>query len=228
MNPEPFFSVLEQIEGYGRDLEAIGAAHSAHEPPAPRWDQDWFPRLDAAAAYAIVRRTRPRCIVEVGSGHSTRFLARAVADGRLPTRITAIDPEPRATIAGLEVEYVRSPVQSAPLPLFDLEAGDILFIDSSHQLKPGSDLDFLLNRVLPRLASGVRVHFHDIFLPDPYPQAWTWRRYNEQEAVQGLLADGYAVEFSSHQASKKRLNGVISRLPLLPGALESSLWLCKR
>jgi hypothetical protein len=216
--------VLDWIEDCAASLEAIGE----DRPPQPRWNQDWFPRLDAAAAYAIVRNTKPGRIVEVGSGHSTRFLARAVADGGLDTRITCIDPEPRATIAGLEVDYLRAPVQSAPPSCFDLDGGDILFIDSSHQLKAGSDLEFLLERVLPRLARGVRVHFHDIFLPDPYPEMWAWRRYNEQEAVAGLLADGYALEFSSHQAKQTRLNGVLARLPLLPGALESSFWLCKR
>ena len=217
--------VLEWIEDCAAELEAIGE----DRPPQPRWNQDWFPRLDAAAAYAIVRKTQPKRVIEVGSGHSTRFLARAVADGRLQTRITAIDPEPRATIAGLPIEFLRSPVQAVPLALFEgLQAADILFIDSSHQVKPGNDLDFLLHGVLPRLASGVRVHFHDIFLPDPYPETWTWRRYNEQEEVQRLLADGYASEFSSHGAGRQRLNGVLGRLPLVPGALESSLWLCKR
>ncbi|HWI38869.1 MAG TPA: class I SAM-dependent methyltransferase [Burkholderiales bacterium] len=216
--------VLEWIEDCAASLEAIGE----DRPPQPRWNQDWFPRLDAAAAYAIVRKTKPRRIVEVGSGHSTRFLARAIADGALATRITCIDPEPRATIAGLDVDYLRSPVQSAPLGVFDLHGGDILFIDSSHQVKPGSDLDFLLNRVLPRLPRGVRVHFHDIFLPDPYPPMWAWRRYNEQDALARLLEDGYAPEFSSHQAKKAGLNGVLARLPLPPGALESSFWVCKR
>src|SRR6185503_4717515 len=75
---------LSSIENYRAELEAIGF----EPPPAPRWNQDWFPRLDAAAAYAMVRITQPRRIVEVGSGHSTRFLARAVADGGLATRIT--------------------------------------------------------------------------------------------------------------------------------------------
>lgn len=222
-------NVLEWIEDCAAGLEAIGA----DQPPAPRWNQDWFPRLDAAAAYAIVRNTRPRRIVEVGSGHSTRFLARAVADAGLDTEITAIDPRPRASIEGLRIRFVRSPVQSAPRASFDaLDAGDILFIDSSHQVKPGSDVEFLLSRVLPRLPAGVHVHFHDIFLPDPYPPAWAWRRYNEQEAVAEVLADGYAQAFSSHQTTKRagthELSGVLERLPLVPGAVESSLWLTKR
>jgi trans-aconitate methyltransferase len=215
-------TVLQWIEDYSAPLESLGK----EAPPAPRWTQDWFPRLDAAAAYAIVRATRPAQIVEVGCGHSTRFLARAVADGRLDTEITAIDPSPRASLAGLKVNWLRQTVQSVPLPVFQaLQADDILFIDSSHQLKPGSDVEFLIEQVLPALASGVRVHFHDIFLPDDYPVHWAWRRYNEQGAVAALLADGYAREFSSYCAPK---TGVVARLPLMPGALESSLWLRKR
>jgi hypothetical protein len=219
-------SLLDLIEEYAAQLEAIGTA----PPPAPRWNQDWFPRLDAAAAYAMVRSLRPRRIVEVGSGHSTRFLARAVADGALDTRITAIDPQPRATIEQLAVEWLRSPVQRvAAFP--PLGEDDILFIDSSHQLKPGSDVEFLLKAVLPMLPAGVRVHFHDIFLPDDYPPAWEWRRYNEQAAVAALIeSDIFKVDFASHalvSRSPEKISGVLARLPLMPGAIESSLWLTK-
>jgi hypothetical protein len=215
-------NLLESIEAYAAPLEAIG-----HEPPpAPRWSQDWFPRLDAAAAYAMVRELRPKRIVEVGSGHSTRFLARAVSDARLDTRIFAIDPEPRASLEGLNVRWLKQAVQSSDPALFAaLEARDILFIDSSHQLTPGSDVEFLLQRALPCLAKGVRVHFHDIFLPDPYPLSWAWRRYNEQAAVAPLIGAGYALEFASRQVRK--VNGVLARLPLKDGAIESSLWLRK-
>jgi len=219
LNP---IELLARIEAYSAQLEAIGN----EAPPAPRWNQDWFPRLDAAAAYAMVRALEPRRIVEVGSGHSTRFMARAVADGGLGTRITAIDPAPRASLDGLNVRWLKHPVQVAEVALFgQLEARDILFIDSSHQLKPGSDVEFLLERVLPRIAQGVRVHFHDIFLPDPYPASWAWRRYNEQAAVACLIGHGYAMEFSSHQVPK--VNGVLARLPLNEAAIESSLWLRK-
>jgi hypothetical protein len=215
-------NLLERIEAYSVELEAIGK----EPPPAPRWNQDWFPRLDAAAAYAMVRTLRPKRILEIGCGHSTRFLARAVADGRLDTRITAIDPAPRASLDGLNVRRLKQPVQETDPALFAaLEERDVLFIDSSHQLKPGSDVEFLLQRALPCLAKGVRVHFHDIFLPDPYPSAWEWRRYNEQEAVRPLIGAGYAMEFASHGV--RGLNGVLARLPLLPGAIESSLWLRK-
>jgi hypothetical protein len=219
-------SLLRSIEAHAAELEAIGRA----PPPAPRWDQDWFPRLDAAAAYAMVRSAKPRRIVEVGSGHSTRFMARAVADGGLDTRITAIDPQPRASLSGLDIDWIASPVQRvAAFP--PLGAGDILFIDSSHQLKPGSDVEFLLQAVLPMLPAGVRVHFHDIFLPDDYPAHWGWRRYNEQAAVAALIErDVLKVDFASHAVvsrAPQQLGGVLARLPLVPGAIESSLWLTR-
>jgi hypothetical protein len=218
-------SLLSLIEEYRAGLESIGS----QPPPAPRWNQDWFPRLDAAAAYALVRATRPKRIVEVGSGHSTRFLARAVSDGGLDTRITAIDPQPRASLIGLEIDWMKTPVQRVgAFPA--LGPGDVLFIDSSHQVKPGSDVEFLLERVLPRLPAGVRVHFHDIFLPDDYPAHWAWRRYNEQQAVASLIERRVLeIDFSSHAiVSRGEMPGVLARLPLVPGAIESSLWLTKQ
>ncbi len=220
---------LEGLAGYHGDLRAIAEAPA----PAPRWEQDWFPRLDAAVAYAMVRDAAPRLIVEVGSGHSTRFLARAVADGGVAARFTAIDPAPRAAVDGLDIEIIRMTVQRAGTAPFEgLAAGDILFVDSSHILMPGTDVDFLLNRVMPALPSGVLVHLHDIFLPDDYPHSWAWRGYNEQLAVPALLSGGgYRPLFASHYAVTRMAgtvaNSAVGGQPLMDGALESSLWLEK-
>jgi Methyltransferase domain len=223
-----FESLLADIEALGDRLEQMcGLA------PAPRFDQGWFPTLDAAAAYAMVGRARPARIVEVGSGHSTRFLARAVADAGLETELTCIDPAPRATLRGLPVRWIEAVVQQAPATLFEgLQAGDLLFVDSSHILMPGTDVDWLLNRILPGLAAGVLVHFHDVFLPDPYPGAWAWRGYNEQQALAPLLHGGaYACLFASHyvrtRLPERLARGPLARLPR-PAAPESSLWLQKR
>lgn len=223
-------SWLDTIDGFAADLEAIGG----RPPPAPRWNQDWFPRLDAAICYSMTRSVAPSRIVEVGCGHSTRFFARAADDGGLNTRITAIDPAPRADLAGLErVELRRATLQDAgEAPFEALAAGDILAIDSSHILMPGSDVDSLLNRILPSLPAGVYVHIHDIFLPDPYPANWEWRGYNEQLGVAPLITGGgWQVEFASHYAATRMANrltgGVVGRLPLQPGARESSLWIKK-
>lgn len=181
----------------------------------------------------MVRRFVPRRIVEVGSGHSTRFFARAAADGATGTVLTAIDPAPRATLAGLAIELLRMQVQDADVASFArLARGDFLVIDSSHKMAPGSDVELLIEKVLPALPAGAYVHFHDIFLPDDYPEGWAWRRYTEQRAVAELLSGGgYAIQFASAWTLTRRKHllerGVISRLPLLPGAIESSLWLRK-
>ncbi len=221
---------LSSVIGYAPELQAIGN----QPPPAPRWHQDWFPRLDGAAAYAMVRRHAPKRIVEVGSGHSTRFLARAALDAGLKVRITAIDPHPRADIESLGIEVKHVTLQAAGLAAFsDLEAGDVLSIDSSHILMPGSDVDLMLNCLLPTLPGGVLIHIHDIFLPDDYPREWEWRAYNEQLAVAILIqGGGYDIEWSSHYLISrlgKALEGTfIERIELPPGAYESSLWLKKR
>lgn len=219
---------LEYIDAMGEQLRALDGP-----PPAPRWSQDWFPRLDGAALYAIVRQRRPRRILEIGSGHSTRFLAQAVHDGALRCAVTCIDPQPRADIGRLPVTLHRRLFAAHDADLArGLEAGDILFIDSSHVAMPGTDVDLLLNTVLPQLQPGVLVHVHDIFLPDPYPPSWAWRGYNEQVVVAGLLhGGGYALRFASHFVASRHADrlaeSVVAQLPLLPGALESSLWLEK-
>ena len=88
----------------------------------------------------------------------------------LTTELTAIDPAPRADIARTGARMIATPVPSCGMaPFAGLAAGDLLFIDSSHVLMPGSDVDFLLNQILPALPAGVLVHVHDIFLPDGYP-----------------------------------------------------------
>ena len=220
-----FVSRLDEAARYLPELRAF----SGTRPPAPRFEQDWFPRLDAAIAYALVRSRHPQRIVEIGSGHSTRFMARAIADEGLGTRLTAIDPAPRASLAGLAVEWLRRPLQEAgPEPFAGLAAGDMLFVDSSHILMPGSDVDIVLNRLWPRLPAGVLVHIHDIVLPDAYPAAWAWRGYNEQNALAGVLKSSRLL-WSSHWVATRQPAEVarsgLETLPLVAGAHETSLWL---
>ncbi|MAF46904.1 MAG: class I SAM-dependent methyltransferase [Rhodospirillales bacterium] len=226
---EASFNLISYMNEIREDIDNIGE----NNPPQPRWDQVWFPRLDAAAAYAMVRRECPSRIIEVGSGHSTRFMARAINDGRLDTRLTSIDPEPRAVIQGLAIDIVRKTLHAAEPDIFlGLGAGDVLFIDSSHILMPGSDVDHLLNRILPGLPAGVLVHFHDIFLPGDYPADWAWRGYNEQQGVAALIQGGaYEIVFSSRYMMTYHpecLAGTpLSAMPLGDGAFETSLWLKK-
>ena len=222
----------EHADQFAAVLDAVDARAESLESCKAMFEQSWFPSLDAAVAYALVRERKPRHIIEVGSGHSTRLLSKAVGG---VGEILAIDPAPRADIAGLPgVRVKSSTLQAAPDGVFDsLVQGDVLFIDSSHILMPGSDVDILLNRVLPRLPSGTLIHIHDIFLPFDYPAIWGWRAYNEQQGVVPLLTSGaFRPLFSSVWAERRMADrlaaSVISRLPRPPDALPASLWLEKR
>jgi predicted O-methyltransferase YrrM len=225
-----FRALLARIDAFAAALEAIGP----DAPPQPRWNQDWFPRFDAAAAYALVRDGAPRRIVEIGSGHSTRFMARAIADARLATTLASIDPAPRASIAGLPIARIERRVEEAgAAPFASLRAGDILFIDSSHRHAPGNDVALLYEEVVPRLPPGALLHVHDVFLPDGYPAEWAWRRYDEQALVAQLLESGaFDALWSSHYVATRLPDALArsaaARFPLVPGARESSLWLRKR
>jgi predicted O-methyltransferase YrrM len=154
--------------------------------------------VDAHVYYAFIRYFNPRRIVEIGSGNSTLVAAAACARNGLETgsapNLTAIEPYPSARlrdgIPGL-TRLIQSKVQDVGLSLFEeLEAGDILFIDSSHALRQGGDVQFEYLEILPRLASGVLIHIHDISLPKPYPPVYfdTQIYWNEQYLLQAFLA----------------------------------------
>jgi len=203
------------------------------EAPKPRWQQGWFSGLDAVAAYMMAREAGAGRIVEVGSGHSTRFLAagaaaRAAADGAPAAPITCIDPAPRADLAGLPVTWQRAVLGPGHFGLFQaLGPGDIAFFDSSHLLWPGSDVDMILNRILPVLRPGVMVHIHDILLPDAYPDVWEWRGYTEQLGLAGWLMGGaYHLVWASHWLGSRDRIGDHHRLRTMPvPAAGGSIWL---
>jgi len=136
-----------------------------------------FGSVDAEVLYCLVRHHRPRRIIEVGSGFSTRMIASACNQNAKElgwrTLVTAIDPVPRASLSALAgvVEHDRRPVEDVPKEYFDsLNHDDILFIDSSHIVRPGGDVVYLYLEILPRLKPGVMIHVHDIFLPLDYPR----------------------------------------------------------
>lgn len=219
-----FAQVLNQISDHIDRLAEMNGP-----PPLPRWNQYWFPRLDGAATYAIVRDAQPKRVVEVGSGHSTRMLAQACADSG-GAEITCIDPAPRAALRGLAVSWRERVLCAEDFSLFKtLERGDIAFFDSSHLLWPGTDVDMMLNRILPALAPGVLIHIHDITLPDPYPRSWEWRGYTEQQGLGGwIVGQGTELVFSSQYAlTRMKAAQRLDAIPIPEGALETSLWLRK-
>lgn len=158
----------------------------------PFWMNDWVPALDTATLYSLLCLNNPKRYYEIGSGNSTKFARRAIIDHNLKTRITAIDPHPRAEIASICDTVINRPLEELDLSLFDeLENNDILFIDASHRLFMNSDVAVTFLDVLPRLDTGVLVEFHDILLPYDYPPAWQEFYFSEQYLLAAcLLAEG--------------------------------------
>lgn len=152
---------------------------------------------DAEALYSMVRDLRPTKIVEIGSGMSTLLIDRAHganrAEGAPPCAYTVIDlfPSEAATTSGMVSSLRARRVQDVEIALFEeLTAGDVLFIESSHVVATGSDVVFEYLEVLPRLAPGVVVHAHDIFLPHEYPRSWILDHHlfwNEQYLLAAFL-----------------------------------------
>jgi hypothetical protein len=196
-----------------------------------------FSRLDASMLAAVLRHFRPRRMIEVGCGWSSLVTARVnreYLDGSL--HFTCIEPYPPEFLAGGVdgiSELIASPVENLELDRFlALEAGDVLFIDSSHTVKTGGDANFLYLEIVPRLAPGVVVHIHDMFLPFDYPQEWVFsgRAWNEQYLVQAFLSFNstfrilLAVAWLSH-LHPEVLAEVLPDYPAAYGDGGGSLWI---
>ena len=170
-----------------------------------------FEALDSRSLYCMLRMRSPKKMIEVGSGHSSLLAADVNTrwlEGK--TEIVCIEPYPPDFLvdppAGIS-ELIPRRVEEMGVDRFlDLEAGDFLFIDSSHVSKTGSDVNFLYLEVFPRLAPGVVIHIHDVFIPGDYPKEWVLeegRSWNEQYLLQAMLmySSAFRVLFGSYCAS---------------------------
>lgn len=158
-----------------------------------------FESVDCEVYYCMIRHFKPRRIIEVGGGNSTLLSAEAALSNKkeygAETSLRVIEPFTgpvlEAGFPGL-TELLKAKAEQAPLNLFlELEANDILFIDSSHTLKIGGDVQRLYLEILPRLKKGVLIHIHDIFFPTDYPENVVMGRnrfWTEQYLVQAFLA----------------------------------------
>jgi hypothetical protein len=140
----------------------------------------------------MLRYSRPRRLIEVGSGYSSqvtletnrRFLGNSI-------ECVFIEPFPSDSLkAAAGSAIIQKRIQDVPLDTFSvLSEGDILFIDSTHVSKVGSDVNHIFFRILPMLRSGVRVHFHDVFYPFEYPEGWILegKTWNEDYLLRAFL-----------------------------------------
>lgn len=189
--------------------------------------------LDALVDYATVRWAKPKRIIEIGSGRSTHVLNRAIADNGDGGQITCIDPAPRLDISALPVTIHRRTASPDDVAMVSqLEANDILFIDSSHILMPGTDCDIEFNLLFPALRPGVIVHVHDIFLPYAYPPTWEPRNWNESCGLAPwVLSDAFEVIFPTYCATQERYDELYAAMPdytVRGDYAGGSFWMRKR
>jgi hypothetical protein len=197
--------VLQSITAHAEALRRIPVLSDGERDPS--WINGWLPGLDTASLYAFVRDRNPQTYLEVGSGNSTKVVRRAIEDGGLRTRIVSIDPQPRAICDQLCDEVIREPLEDVDLKVFsELGDGDVCFIDNSHCAYQNSDVTVSFLEVLPRLAEGILLGIHDIYLPDDYPIDWSDRWYNEQYLLAAFLLGGggaTSIEFPAWFVAKQ-------------------------
>jgi predicted O-methyltransferase YrrM len=252
--PEALVGVDLNVDGQLRMLAALGPLTGALSFADDRggatrywWDNDGFSPGDATVLAAMLMHYQPKRVVEVGAGYSTAVML-DVSEHHLaePPAIACIDPEParlRSLLRGDEARLTvhETIVQDLPLELFTtLDANDILFIDSSHVLKLGSDVSLLFLEVLPRLRSGVVVHIHDIATSFEYPPEWydEGRAWNEAPALRAFLAFNQAFEivYFCDYMNRFQTEAVARQMPLAlrapkgapPGNTSVSFWMIRR
>jgi Methyltransferase domain len=206
------------------------------EPSGFHLNNGLFDGTDALVAYCMIRHFQPRLIIEVGSGFSSLVAAEAIAKNK-NSALICIEPFPpdflRQGFPGLH-SLVEKKVEDIDLEFFSqLEPGDILFIDSSHTVKIGGDVNYLFLKVLPRLKPGVIVHVHDIFLPFDYRRDWVIeqrRFWTEQYLLQAFLTFNSQFEVLMANAYLNHYHGedLKATFPNLPSWIGGSFWMRRR
>lgn len=199
MNEERQVELLNVVKStFGSEYEQFVARTLDYDQPRFAFGNSSFESVDAEMLYSMIRLHKPRRIIEIGSGFTTLIASEALAMNEKEGKeaiFTAIEPYPPAFLRKplpCAVDLRSTKVQDVPLSVFqELVAGDILFIDSSHVVKVGSDSHFEFSAILPALRPGVVVHLHDIFIPKEYPKHWILsehRFWNEQYMLHAFLS----------------------------------------
>ncbi len=203
------------------------------------YDNDFFSYSDAIFLYLIIRYFRPKRIIEVGSGFSSCvmldtneiFLQNSI-------ELTFIEPHPERLFSLLKetdktsTRIIADKMQNIDIQIFDsLVENDILFVDSSHVSKAGSDVNDILFKVLPRLKKGVLIHFHDIFFPFEYPREWILRRgWNEAYILRSFLMynNTFGIIAFANFLQYMHEEWLKSNMPLCLRNTASSIWIQKK
>jgi predicted O-methyltransferase YrrM len=204
------------------------------DPAAPSgffWNNGQFGYSDAVAYYAFLRSRRPATVLEIGSGFSTLIASQALAANGYG-EIICIEPYPRPFLEALPHvrEVIRKPVQAMNAAWMNdiLRDGDVLFIDSTHTVKIGSDCLHIYLRLLPRLRRKLLVHVHDIYLPKGMPTEWARDMHiywTEQYLLMAYLLDNpkvrtvWASQYNAEREPERMASLVPNGLPAGGGSL---------
>lgn len=201
------------------------------------FENDFYSYTDGIILYSMIRHFQPKKIVEVGSGHSSALMLDTKEYFGLDTELVFIEPFPERLNSLLrdadrsQCRVVVSPVQEVDPSFFAaLGKNDILFIDSSHVVKTGSDLHYLLFEVIPMLQPGVIIHFHDVFYPFEYPKKWVFqgRNWNEDYFLRAFLMynNAFKIRFFAHYMHV-HYRHVFENMPLCYKNGGGNIWLEK-
>jgi predicted O-methyltransferase YrrM len=203
------------------------------------FDNGFFAHTDSILLYSMIRHLKPKQIIEIGSGYSSAVMLdtnELFMENKI--KLTFIEPYPERLYAAItekdntDTTILVSNVQSVPIETFEeLNAGDILFVDSSHVVKTGSDVCFILFDILPKLKSGVIIHFHDIFYPFEYLKEWVYegRNWNECYFLKSFLMynDAFQIVLFPDYLHKHHKD-VFKNMPLCYQNHGGSLWFTKK
>jgi hypothetical protein len=202
------------------------------------YDNPNYSYSDAIFYYSVLRKFKPKKVIEIGSGFSSCLLL-DVNEFYFDNSIKCVFVEPYPNLLNSLIKATDNivlhdvKIQEVDLSIFDdLNENDVLFVDSSHVLKAGSDLNFILFQILPRLKKGVVIHFHDVFYPFKYPKNWILnhnRGWNEIYAIRLFLTNNSKYEiiaFNTYLEEKNKL-WFEENMPLCLENLGGSIWLNK-
>lgn len=229
MRVEEQLLLLDEIEKYMSEYKSAGSPFEANG--------------DGPVLHAMVRKCSPDHIIEIGSGKSTRVSLEASAlnadESGQKTNVIAVEPYPDDTLKRLEEEYSnltlrQSRAEAIPVNEYIslLGSGDILFIDGSHVLRVGNDVNHLYLKVIPQLPVGTYVHIHDIRFPYEYPKSWLLKKHRfwtEQYLLQSFLAfnNSFKVIWSGNWMSEmhgQRLEEILPNYET-DGGWPGSFWI---
>jgi predicted O-methyltransferase YrrM len=233
--PHRMPGIVLDLDAQLRFIETALAPYLRALPDAFPRGNPWYRTEEAAVLFAMVRHLRPRRVLELGCGHSTLVTTAALeangSEGQAGT-LVAVDPDPRVALPR-SARHLACTAQALPLEIFlDLQDRDILFVDTTHTVKLGSEVNRIVLDVLPRLAPGVVVHIHDVFLPYEYPRLFAARGtyLSEQYLLHGFLCENpsYSIVLALHALVRQRapqLQGLLPELEPDTGPGPSAFWI---